>query len=270
MIFSDFHVHTAYDLGKALPADMAQAAARQHMTALGMVGHARTEFFCSYAMTPESEQAFLADMAALKNQYAGQMDVFCGIELDYFSPEPELPYDYRIGSVHYIQLEGHVVSVDSDPVQLAKDVQQYCGGDYRRLYQVYYDTVARIVDKTNADIIGHFDLVTLYNEQQQLFSMEDPAYRKAALDAVDILLEKDRIFEINSGAISRGYRKTPYPAPFLLQEIHDRGGRIMLSSDAHATNTMLFQFEESIELAKSVGFRSAWVLTRDGFREQPF
>ena len=100
--------------------------------------------------------------------------------------------------------------------------------------------------------------------------MEDPAYRKAALDAVDTLLEKDRIFEINSGAISRGYRKTPYPAPFLLQEIHDRGGRIMLSSDAHATNTMLFQFEESIELAKSVGFRSAWVLTRDGFREQPF
>ena len=54
-----------------------------------------------------------------------------------------------------------------------------------------------------------------------MFSMEDPVYRKAALDAVDVLLEKDRFFEINSGAISRGYRTAPYPAPVLLQHIRD-------------------------------------------------
>ena len=86
---------------------------------------------------------------------------------------------------------------------------------------------------------------------------------------MSVLLEKDRLFEINSGAISRGCRTTPYPLPWILKEIHDRGGRIVLSSDAHATNTMLFQFDQSIELAKSVGFKTTWVLTRDGFQEMP-
>ena len=129
--------------------------------------------------------------------------------------------------------------------------------------------MSQIVEKTNADIIGHIDLITKFNEDGQMFSVEDPVYRKAALDAVDVLLEKDRFFEINSGAISRGCRITPYPAPFILKEIFDRKGRIMLSSDAHATNTMLFQFEQSMELARSVGFKTVWVLTPEGFREQP-
>jgi len=30
---------------------------------------------------------------------------------------------------------------------------------------------------------------------------------------------------------------------------------------------MLFRFDQSIELAKSVGFKTAWVLTRGGFQE---
>jgi histidinol-phosphatase (PHP family) len=159
--------------------------------------------------------------------------------------------------------------VDSDPDELVEDVRRYCGGDFSCLYRIYYETVSQIVEKTNADIIGHIDLITKFNEDGQMFSVDDPTYRMAALDAVDVLLEKDRFFEINSGAISRGCRTTPYPAPFILKEIHDRGGRIMLSSDAHATNTMLFQFEQSMELARSVGYRSVWVLTPEGFREQP-
>ena len=77
---------------------MAFAAAQSGVEALGMVGHAQMEFFCNYAMTPDAEKSFVAEMAVLKAQYAGKMDLFCGIELDYFSPEPELPYDYRIGS----------------------------------------------------------------------------------------------------------------------------------------------------------------------------
>ena len=269
MILSDFHVHTAHDHGRAMPAEMAAEAARMKMKALGMVGHAQMEFDCDYAMTPEAEQKFLNEMSVLKQQYAGQMDLFCGIEMDYYSLPTDLPYEYRIGSVHYIKSEGQVISVDSDPGKLVEDVRRYCGGDFRRLYRIYYETVSRILEKTDADIIGHIDLITKFNEGGRMFSVEDPAYRKAALDAVDVLLEKDRFFEINSGAISRGCRTTPYPAPFMLKEICDRGGRIILSSDAHATNTMLFRFEQSMELARSVGYRSVWVLTPEGFREQP-
>ena len=196
MLPADFHIHTCRDHGKGTPADFASQAARSGITLLGLVGHAQMEFPCSYAMTPAAESTFLAEMTALKSQFPGQL--FRGIELDYYSLPVTLPYDYRIGSVHYVRAEGRVISVDSDPDELASDVQSCFGGDFRRFYQLYYETVADIMTKTGADIVGHFDLVTKFNEDDCLFSTADPAYRRAALEAVDALLEKDPLFEINT------------------------------------------------------------------------
>ena len=128
---------------------------------------------------------------------------------------------------------------------------------------------ASTVSVTDCDIIAHFDLVTKFNEPLPLFSPEDPAFRRVALDAVDALLPYDRLFEINTGAISRGYRVTPYPAPFLLKHIAQRGGRILLSSDAHDISGLLFQFDQSAQLARSCGFSTVWTLTTSGFVEIP-
>ena len=86
---------------------------------------------------------------------------------------------------------------------------------------------------------------------------------------VDALLPFGPIFEINTGAISRGYRTAPYPAPFILRRIHEGGGRICLSSDAHDTAHLLCGFEAAAQLARSCGFRSAWTLSGDGFVEIP-
>ena len=64
MIRADFHTHTCRDHAHGTPAEMAAEAARMGMSALGMVGHAQMEFFCDYAMTPEAERTFLAEMDA--------------------------------------------------------------------------------------------------------------------------------------------------------------------------------------------------------------
>ena len=269
MIHSDFHVHTHHDHGQGSPAAIVREALRYGIPALGLVGHGRMRFACDYAMTPASEAALFSEVSALKDEYAGQIDLFCGVELDYYSLPADLPYDYRIGSVHYVLHDGRPISVDSDPRELCDAVQQCYGGVWKQLYEAYYQTVASVADQTGADIIGHFDLITKFNETGVLFSPDDPAYRRAALEALEVLIRKDCLFEINTGAISRGYRTTPYPARWLLQAIHDQGGRIILSSDAHTPATLLYQFRQSAELAADCGFRSAWVLTREGFQEQP-
>lgn len=268
MPFSDFHVHTTYDHGHHSPAQMAAAAACCNMAALGLVGHSRTKIPCHYAMTSEGERQFFAECAALKAQYAGRMDIFCGVELDYYAAPVDLPYDYRIGSVHYLDCgDGRFLSVDSS----AEDLMAYArqNGGFLPLVRQYYEAVAQIVAVTDCDIIAHFDLISKFNETHDLFPEEDPAFRRAALEAVDALLPYDRFFEINTGAISRGFRTTPYPAPFLLRYIRQHGGRILLSSDAHATGGLLCRFEESAQLARDCGFRTVWTLTPDGFKEIP-
>lgn len=269
MIHCDLHVHTSRDHGRHSAEEMVQQAARQGLQTLGLVGHAAMQFPCSYAMTAENEETFLRETALLRQQYARQLSLFCGIELDYYSLPTDVPYDYRLGSVHYVKWDDHIISVDSDPQELISAVQTHWADDWLSLCRLYYETVADLGPTIRPDIIAHIDLITKFNESGCLFSADDRRYRHLALDAVDALLPADPIFEINTGAISRGYRTAPYPAPFILQHIRRRGGRILLSSDAHDKTHLLYGFDSAAELAESCGFRSAWTLSTDGWQEIP-
>ena len=111
-------------------------------------------------------------------------------------------------------------------------------------------------------IIGHFDLITKFNEGGRLFDESDPRYTDAwtaALDrltgpAINELPEKDRlIFEINTGAMSRGYRTSPYPSGEILTEIARRGIPVILSSDSHDKSTLLYGFDEAEALSEELG-----------------
>ncbi len=114
--------------------------------------------------------------------------------------------------------------------------------------------------------MGHFDLITKFNENGCRFDESDPRYRSAALEALEALMEKDVIFEINTGAISRGCRTTPYPAPFLLDAIRQKGGRVCITSDSHRADTIVHAFPQAAALAGSCGFREAWILAKNGFQ----
>lgn len=79
-------------------------------------------------------------------------------------------------------------------------------------------------------ILGHLDLVVKLNRGGRFFDEEDPAYRSLALEALHAADPDATLLEINTGAMSRGYRDTPYPAPFLLREWRAMGGRIILTA----------------------------------------
>ena len=50
--------------------------------------------------------------------------------------------------------------------------------------------------------MGHFDLLTKFNEGDRLFDAGAPRYLDAAMGALDTLLKEDVLFEINTGAMS--------------------------------------------------------------------
>ena len=104
-----------------------------------------------------------------------------------------------------------------------------------------------------------------YNEDESFFSFTDERYIKMACDAIDALSQK--IFEVNTGAIARGYRKTPYPEKHLLQYMKEKGIKICLNSDCHNAEYLDCAFSLSKEIIESAGYHSMMVLTKDGFKE---
>ena len=125
----------------------------------------------------------------------------------------------------------------------------------------YYSIVGDVLRKTNANIIGHFDLITKFNERSYRFDEENPRYKNAVTDAIDALLPYGRPFEVNTGAISRGYRTTPYPSVRQLEYINSKGGVVILSSDSHRADTLNFAFEDALRSVRSAGFSAERILT---------
>ncbi len=127
-------------------------------------------------------------------------------------------------------------------------VRKYYGNDYYQAAENYFQKVSGIVRKTGCDIIGHFDVISKYNERFHLFDEQDPRYIAAWQKALDRLLPEGKPFEINTGAVSRGWRRTPYPAPDMISYIREHGGRFVLSSDSHSTDTIGYDFAQYSEL----------------------
>ena len=271
---ANLHTHTSFCDGKNSPEEMVRSAVEKGFDVLGFSGHSYTPFDETYCMSLENTRRYQEEVRRLAETYRDQIRIFCGIEQDIYSDQPTEPYDYVIGSVHAVYREdgrsGRYIYVDSDLAALKEAVSELYGGDYLALAEDYFSIVSQVVHKTGCQIVGHFDLLTKFNEQEHLFDESHPRYKEAVHQALSKLLQADPIFEINTGAMARGYRTSPYPSPSILQSIYQAGGRITINSDSHSASSLDFGFEAAREAARSCGFSVFWTMDEHGkFAEQP-
>ena len=98
-----------------------------------------------------------------------------------------------------------------------------------------------------------------------MIDTEDPEYRAAAIHAVHALTGKVQYFEVNTGAVARGYRTAPYPAPFILEELRKCGFRAVIASDCHDKNFLDFGYADAKSALREAGFTEHYVLKDEGF-----
>lgn len=270
VITSNFHTHTDFCDGKDRPETIVLQAIEGGMTDLGFSGHAYTPCDLSYAMTRETAEKYRQEIRRLQSEYSHRINILCGLEMDYFSEQDTSQFDYTIGSVHYVFCKnGEYCPVDEAPEITEKAIERAYGGDPYGLVEDYFRQEGDVVRKTGCAFIGHFDLLTKFQERKKLFDESHPRYIAAWQSALDQLIPYGVPFEINTGAISRGYRTSPYPSMDILKEIARRGGKIVFSSDSHEKDTLRYGFAEAVRLAREAGFSTHWVLEKNGMREEP-
>ena len=254
---TDLHMHTTYSDGKDTPSDMLDCAVQKGLKIVGISDHSYTFFDESYCIGKNCVEEYLSMLSDLKAKC--KVTVYAGIEQDYYSTCPTDRFDYVIGSVHYIRLpingrpvpegcleySGYVyIPVDESPGILSRACETFYGGDIYKLIEDYYLTEGDVINRTKADIIGHFDLISKFNEDCSLFDPSDERYVKAWQKAALRLLDSGAVFEINTGAISRGVRTSPYPSAEIIEFIKENNGRFLFSSDAHSKENIAFGFEQ--------------------------
>lgn len=240
----DLHVHSIFSDGRDTPRDIVISAIEKGVKTLGFSDHSYTEFDERYCIQRDKQAEYIRTINELKNEFSDKIKILCATEQDFYSTAPTSGYDYVIGSVHYVLIDGKYIPVDETADILKQAADKYFSGDILSLCEAYFENVGKVYEKTKCDIVGHFDLITKFNEQEQLFDENDPRYISAYRKAVDKIITDCKVFEINTGAISRGYRTTPYPSENIRRYIRQKGGKFILSSDSHQKETLCFEFDK--------------------------
>lgn len=267
MLRADFHTHTTYCDGENTPREMVEAACRMGYTDFGFSSHADCSFCVKdLRLSGELFERYKAELSELKDEYAGKINLYIGVELDCIGPVLEA--EYTIGSTHFLYRNGEYIAVDKGREFLTDAVQRLWNGDWYAFARDYFELESNVYDRTHCDIVGHFDLLTKFNEGYVDFDESCDAYLEPALAAMKKLNSQGLPFEINTGAISRGFRTQPYPNKILLKELRNMGGRIMINSDCHRADHIGFCFDQAARLAAECGFTHTLVLAPGGgFRE---
>lgn len=251
MIISDYHVHTTFSDGSNSPEEMIESAVKKGLKEIGFSEHAY-EPFDKCRMEKGEEKKYRAEIKRLKEKYRGVINVLCGVEADYYSEDDFSAYDYVIGSVHYLKIGGKVYPVDCSASKTAQCIQKAFGGDAEGYAEAYFEHVAALKDRTEADIIGHFDLLTKF-ERSGIAFKDGERYKKASGAAVKALAGRC-VFEINTGGICRGYKSRVYPSDEILTFIKASGGQAVAASDAHCAENIAASFGFAEEKATEFGF----------------
>ena len=126
----NLHIHTTYADGKDSPEEIIVEAIKKGFDSIGFSEHTYMEFSSyPYQMKVEETEIYKNEILALKEKYREKIDIFCGLEYEMYSSVPATGFDYLIGSVHYLELNGEMLGFDRGLEETLDYVKNNFGGN---------------------------------------------------------------------------------------------------------------------------------------------
>jgi len=256
----DLHNHTPLcNHAEGQISEYIEAAIAKDTKVFGFSDHAPMDFDPAYRMKFEDMKIYEADILKAKEHYKDKIDILLGYEVDYLKGDMDervlnADVDYLIGSVHFIEGWGF-----DNPEFIGKWKEQ----DVNEVWQKYFDTIEEMAKSRLFDIVGHLDLIKVFN------FMPTQDINKIAHNALCAIKESGMVLELNVA----GYRKPvaeAYPSKTLLSKAYELGIEITFSSDAHKPEQVGLYSDEVIKLAKDVGYTKCTYFKKRHKRELSF
>ncbi len=221
----------------------------------GFSEHAPMDFDPQYRLRFDQMAEYREMIAAAQRHYDDDITILFGYEVDYLPGHIdrrvlEAPVDYLIGSVHFLDGWGF-----DNP----EFIGEYRNRDIDSIWKEYFDAVTAMARSGLFDIVGHLDLIKVFNY------MPKKDLRLIAREALGAIKAADMVIELNMA----GYRKPvkePYPSPLLMEEIAALEIPITFASDAHAPDQVGLYGHELVAYACRYGYKKCATF-RDRERE---
>ena len=149
------------------------------------------------------------------------------------------PWDYFIGSVHYVS--------DSWDVDNPKKISEWKKREPLEVWTIYLERLTQAAASGLFEIIGHADLPKKFcfypaGDWPRLFD-----------NFLNVCQQNEVAIEINTAGLRKDCQEM-YPSRAILELAARKEVALTFASDAHAPGEVGMNFAEAVELARSVGY----------------
>lgn len=261
-MLTNYHTHTIFSDGKDKPEEMVLTAIDKGFDVLGFSDHAPIPYD---TWGIKDENAYIAEINRLKEKYKDKIEIIRGIEEDAYAFCDRSRYEYLLGSCHFFKKDGKFYPVDASYESFKESMSVFNDNPILAAENYYANFLDYLLIR-KPDIIGHFDLITKFDEKREFGFLGNKEYEKLAEKFIKKACTIGAIFEINTGAISRGYRTRPYPTENLLYVLKKEDAKITLTSDCHNREYLDCFFKESRLMLKDIGYKKFYAFTKGEFK----
>ncbi len=246
---ADYHMHTPlcrHAVGE--PVEYAARAVEIGLKEIGFTDHSpmRQDDFDNWRMRFDQLGEYVEKVRKAQRDFP-LLTIRLGLEVDYLPGHEEWirelaslhPWDYFIGSVHYVS--------DSWAVDNPEKLSEWKQRDAFEVWTVYFDWLTRAASSGLFEIIGHADLPKKF----RFYPNRDCTHLyQRFLSAVK---SKDVAIELNTAGLRKDCREI-YPSRYILQLAAQKGVPITFGSDAHAPGEVGADLAAAVDLARSAGY----------------
>ena len=273
-LFTNYHTHTVFCDGHAEAVCFVDEAVRQGMSSLGFSAHAPVNFPTCWTINPARLGDYHNEIHRLKHKYADHLDIYCGLEADYFPDiQPEIQalysgysWDYIIGSIHFIGVRhnGQRWCIDGSHDEFLEGWREITDSDPLRPIQEYFEITRQMVRVMKPDVVGHLDKIKIQHRPDCIAPDTHPFFRQQLMATLEEIAATDCIVEINTKGQDFGY----FPSQWAMCEMQKMGIPVTLSSDAHTPNMLTYSFDHAEALLRQTGYRSVMMLKNGKWEER--
>ncbi|MFH0896281.1 MAG: histidinol-phosphatase [Bacteroidota bacterium] len=274
----NFHTHSTFCDGHAVPEIFVDAAISAGMHALGFSAHAPVEPGYDWCIPKEKIQEYCNKIHELKNLHKEKLEIYCGLEADYVPGYTQtfdyykktFPLDYIIGSIHLVQKKGfdEVWFIDGPEINYALGLEMLFNNDIQLAVRHYYEQTAAMVITQKPDVIGHFDKIKM-NNKNRFFSEDEKWYQAIVSETLDVIAKSGCILEVNTRGKYKMRTNDFFPSLSILALARERNIPVTLSTDAHSPEELIYLLKEAAEALASIGFREVFCFENGNWKPTP-
>jgi histidinol-phosphatase (PHP family) len=248
----DYHMHTPLCRhANGEPVDYARRALEVGLAEIGFTDHSpmRRDDFDNWRMRADQLDEYVEKVRRAQREFP-QLVIRLGLEVDYLPGHEDWirdlagrhPWDYFIGSVHYVSDSWDI----DNPAKLA----EWNHRDPDEVWAAYFERLTQAARSGLFEIIGHADLPKKFGHRP---ARDCTALYETFLDAAKA---SGCAIELNTAGLRKDCKEI-YPSPTILRLTFAKGVPITFGSDAHAPGEVGLNFSEAVALARQVGYHES-------------